>query len=69
MNSFLLDSPVFVKRYTLGVDHANQLRGSGHDLVLVSSGRRFLQVARAEGLLTFNPETQTQAELDVLLRP
>jgi hypothetical protein len=51
------------------LDHAVPLRAAGHDLVLVSSGRRLLQVARREGLATFNPETGSQAELEALLGP
>jgi hypothetical protein len=51
------------------LDHAVSLRTAGHDLVMVSSGRRLLKVARKEGLVTFNPETQTQADLEVLLGP
>jgi hypothetical protein len=51
------------------LDHAASLRAAGHDLVLVSTGRRLLQVARKEGLVTFNPETQTQADLAALLGP
>jgi hypothetical protein len=51
------------------LDHAASLRATGNDLVLVSNGRRVLQVARKEGLLTFNPETQTPAELQALLGP
>jgi hypothetical protein len=51
------------------LDHAVVLRAAGHDLVLVSSGKRLLQVARKEGLLTFNPETGSQTELEALLGP
>jgi hypothetical protein len=53
----------------IGLDHAASLRAAGHDLVLVSTGRRLLQVARKEGLGTFNPEIQTQADLAALLGP
>lgn len=51
------------------LDFADQLRASGDDLVVVASDRRLLRAAQAEGLLTFDPETQTQAELDALLAP
>jgi hypothetical protein len=51
------------------LDHAGCLRAAGHDLVLVSTGRRLLQVARKEGLVTFNPERQTLADLEALLGP
>lgn len=45
------------------------LRAAGNDLVLVACDRRLLRAAQAEGLLTFDPENQTQAELDALLGP
>jgi predicted nucleic acid-binding protein len=51
------------------LDQVVQVRAAGHDLVLVSSNKRLLQVARMEGMLTFNPETRTQSELDILLGP
>jgi hypothetical protein len=51
------------------LDHAVTLRAAGDDLVLVSLGRRLLQTARKEGLLTFNTETGTQAGLEALLGP
>jgi hypothetical protein len=51
------------------LDHALWLRAAGHDLVMVSNGRRLLQVARKEGLATFNPETETQAALEAFLGP
>ena len=43
------------------------LRTSGDDLVLVAADHRLLKAARAEGLLTFDPEAQTQPDLDALL--
>ncbi len=48
---------------------AAQLRVAGDDLVLVASDHRLLRAAQVEGLLTFDPETQTQAELDLLIGP
>jgi predicted nucleic acid-binding protein len=45
------------------------LRASGNDLVLMSSDRRLLNAAQAERLVTLNPETQSQAELDALIGP
>jgi hypothetical protein len=33
----------------------------------VASDQRLLRAAAAEGLATFNPETQSQAELDALI--
>ncbi len=52
-----------------GLDLASTLRAAGNDLVLVTSDKRLLKAAQAEGLTTFNPETQTQADLDALLAP
>jgi predicted nucleic acid-binding protein len=46
---------------------AAQLRPAGNDLVLVACDYRLLRAAQAERLLTFDPENQTQAELDALL--
>ena len=45
------------------------LRAAGNDLVLVASDKRLLKAAQAEGLLTFDPESQTQADLDALIGP
>jgi predicted nucleic acid-binding protein len=49
------------------LDLAANLRARGDDLVLVASDGRLLRAARAEGLIVFNPETQTAADLDLLL--
>jgi hypothetical protein len=46
-----------------------QLRAAGNDLVLVARDRRLLRAAQAEGLLTFDPENQTEPELDILIGP
>lgn len=51
------------------LDLAAQLRAHGDDLVLVASDQRLLKAAQAEGLVTFDPESQTQADLDLLLAP
>ena len=51
------------------LDKANQLRTAGHDLILISSDKRLLKAAQSERLLTFNPETDSQAALDVLIDP
>jgi predicted nucleic acid-binding protein len=48
---------------------AAQARALGNHLVLVTSDQRLLKAAQAEGLLTFDPETQDQAALDALLGP
>jgi predicted nucleic acid-binding protein len=52
-----------------GLESVLPLRGSGDDLVLVASDRRLLAAAQAERLLTFDPETQSQADLDALIGP
>jgi predicted nucleic acid-binding protein len=51
------------------LDLAAQLRVDGSDLVLVACDQRLLRAARAEGLMTFDPETRTQVALDALLKP
>jgi hypothetical protein len=54
-------------RSALGI--AQKLRCAGNDLVLVASDQRLLRAAGAEGLSTFNPETQDQAALAALVVP
>lgn len=49
------------------VDLAAQLRVDGDDLALVAADQRLLRAAQAEGLVTLNPETQAESDLDVLL--
>lgn len=51
------------------LDLATEVRGEGGNVLLVSADRRLIRAARAEGLLTFDPETQTQTDLDALLAP
>jgi uncharacterized protein len=51
------------------LDLAAQLRVAGDELVLVASDQRLLNAAQAEALVTFNPETQSQADLDALIGP
>jgi predicted nucleic acid-binding protein len=51
------------------LDLATALRGRGDDLFLAASDQRLLKAAQAERLATFNPETQSAAELDALLGP
>ena len=53
----------------VALDVAQHLRSQGGDLVLVASDHRLLRAAQAEGLATFNPETQDQAALAVLVGP
>jgi predicted nucleic acid-binding protein len=48
---------------------AQYFRGRDDDLVLVASDQRLLRAAGAEGLVTFDPETQGQAALTTLLAP
>ena len=48
---------------------ARRLRGTGDDLFLVASDQRLLRAAQAEGLTTFNPETQDHAALAALMAP
>jgi len=51
------------------LDLAAPLRAGGDDVLVVASDLRLLRAARAEGLMTFNPETETAAALDALLGP
>jgi predicted nucleic acid-binding protein len=48
---------------------AQKLRRNGDDLVLVASDQRLLRAAQAEGLTTFNPESQDHAALVPLIGP
>jgi len=48
---------------------AQHFRIHGDDLVLVASDLRLVRAAQAEGLGTFNPETQDQAALAALMGP
>jgi predicted nucleic acid-binding protein len=49
------------------LDVAASLRVSGGDLVLVTSDARLIAAAQANGLRTFDPETQTLQDLTTLL--
>jgi len=49
------------------LDKARELQISGDNLVLVSSDKRLLRATQSEGLFTFNPETDSQAALNVLI--
>jgi predicted nucleic acid-binding protein len=51
------------------LDAATHHRAGSNDLVLVTADQRLLNAAQAEGLLTFDPERQVQADLDSLLGP
>lgn len=48
---------------------AQLLRTHGDDLVLVASDQRLLRAAQAEGLITFNPESQDQTTLVAFVGP
>ena len=51
----------------LALDLSVQLRADGDDIVLVASDQRLVRAARSEGLLTFDPERQTESGLAALL--
>ena len=51
------------------LDRVDELRMEGDNLILVSSDKRLLRAAQSEGLLTFDPETDSQAALDVFIDP
>jgi predicted nucleic acid-binding protein len=48
---------------------ARKLKGDGNEFALVASDQRLLRAAQAEGMTTFNPETQDHAALASLLGP
>ena len=49
------------------LDKARELQISGDVLILVSSDKRLLNAAKRETLRTFDPETDSQIALDVLI--
>jgi uncharacterized protein len=49
------------------LDLVATLHTTGDALVLVTSDQRLLRAAQAEGVLTFDPTTQTEGDLDALL--
>lgn len=49
------------------LDRVRELLTNGDNLVLVSSDKRLLRAAKNEGMLTFDPETDSQTALDVLI--
>ena len=71
------DSVEFIETYSINstdayilqcaLDKANELREDNHDLILVSSDKRLIRAAKSEELRTFDPETDTQTVLDVLI--
>ena len=78
-NSVASDALVFIVKHAtnstdaivlrVALDIAQLLRAGGDDLVLVASDMRLLRAAQAEGLTTFNPESQDQAALAWLIGP
>ena len=72
-DSLVWDSLDLVETYSLNsvdgivlrsaLDVAAELRETSNNLVLVASDKRLLRAARAEGLLTFNPESDTAETL------
>ena len=51
------------------LDKANELRADNDDLILVSSDEKLIKAAQNAGLLTFDPETDSQSVLRVLIGP
>ena len=49
------------------LDKVSEMLPDGDNLALVSSDKRLIRAAQNEGLRTFNPETDNQASLDVLI--
>ena len=49
------------------IDAAAVLRPTGDDVILVTSDLRLLHAAQGEGVTTFNPEVDLQAQLDALV--
>ena len=49
------------------LDKADELRTAGDDLILVCSDGRLLRAAKKERLLTFDPITGNQTDLDALI--
>jgi predicted nucleic acid-binding protein len=63
----LNSTDAMILKSTLAI--ARRLRSAGDDLVLVASDQRLLRAAQAEGLMTFDPESQDQAALAAMLLP
>ena len=78
-NSQTDDSVGFIETYSINsadaiilqcaLDRTNELRINGDNLVFVSSDKRLIRAVQNEGLLTFDPETDSQSSLDVLIDP
>ena len=75
--SQITDSWELIEKYSINstdaillqcaVDRASELRANGDNLILVSSDKRLLRAAQNEGLITFDPETDSQTALDVFI--
>jgi hypothetical protein len=76
-NSLVADDLALIIRHSINatdaillrsaLDVAAILRMQGDDLILLASDHRLLRAAQTEGLLIFNPEANTTADLDALL--
>ena len=79
MNPLIYASVAFQDAYALNatdavllraaLDYAATVRTHGNSLVIVLSDQRLRKACQTEGLVTFDPETQSQADLDALLAP
>ena len=58
-------SDAYILRCAL--DQANNLRLEGHEMILISSDKRLIRAAKREGLLTFDPEIDSQTTLDAFI--
>ena len=65
MNYSINATDALVLRSSL--DAAALLRDVGNGLVFVASDLQLLPAAQAEGLTTFNPETDSQKQIDLLI--
>jgi predicted nucleic acid-binding protein len=76
-DALVFASHLLIERYSLNATDALILRSTldiavmrrqeGDDIVLLSSDHRLLSAAQREGLKTFNPETDSQVQLDAFL--
>jgi predicted nucleic acid-binding protein len=78
-NCVAADALAFIVKHSINASDAillrvakgvrDHLRTEGDDLVLVAADLRLLRAAQAEGLSTFNPESQDHAALAALVGP
>lgn len=76
-NSLVVASLPLINQYAINatdaallrsaLDIAAFLQGNGETLMLVASDQRLLKAAQAEGLLVFDPQTDTMAALEAAL--